>query len=108
MAQLNDDYMKLPGSYLFADIARKVNAFKEAHPHMDLIRLGIGDVTRLLPPSVIAALHRAVDEQATVEGFCCGYGPEQGYAFLREAVVVAGLQAVDLEVYGAVNAPTFD
>lgn len=78
MAQINDDYLKLPGSYLFADIAHKVNAFKENHPEMELIRLGIGDVTRPLPPSVIKALHKAVDEQATAEGFR-GYGPEQGY-----------------------------
>ena len=69
MAQINDDYLKLPGSYLFADIAHKVNAFKENHPEMELIRLGIGDVTRPLPPSVIKALHKAVDEQATAEGF---------------------------------------
>ena len=81
MAQINDDYLKLPGSYLFADIAHKVNAFKENHPEMELIRLGIGDVTRPLPPSVIKALHKAVDEQATAEGFR-GYGPEQGYRFL--------------------------
>ena len=85
MAQINDDYLKLPGSYLFADIAHKVNAFKENHPEMELIRLGIGDVTRPLPPSVIKALHKAVDEQATAEGFR-GYGPEQGYRFLREAI----------------------
>ena len=83
MAQINDDYLKLPGSYLFADIAHKVNAFKENHPEME--RLGIGDVTRPLPPSVIKALHKAVDEQATAEGFR-GYGPEQGYRFLREAI----------------------
>lgn len=85
MARINEDYLKLPGSYLFADIAHKVEAFKRMHPETELIRLGIGDVTRPLPPSVIAALHKAVDEQATPEGFR-GYGPEQGYAFLREAI----------------------
>ena len=85
MAQINDDYLKLPGSYLFADIAHKVNAFKENHPEMELIRLGIGDVPRPLPPSVIKALHKAVDEQATAEGFR-GYGPEQRYRSLREAI----------------------
>lgn len=85
MARINEDYLKLPGSYLFADIAHKVEAFKRRHPETELIRLGIGDVTRPLPPSVIAALHKAVDEQATPEGFR-GYGPEQGYAFLREAI----------------------
>ena len=85
MAQINDDYLKLPGSYLFADIAHKVSAYREKHPETELIRLGIGDVTRSLPPSVIRALHKAVDEQATAEGFR-GYGPEQGYRFLREAI----------------------
>lgn len=85
MARINEEYLKLPGSYLFADIAHKVEAFKRAHPETEIIRLGIGDVTRPLPPSVIAALHRAVEEQATPEGFR-GYGPEQGYAFLREAI----------------------
>lgn len=85
MARINEEYLKLPGSYLFADIAHKVEAFKRAHPETEIIRLGIGDVTRPLPPSVIAALHKAVDEQATPEGFR-GYGPEQGYAFLREAI----------------------
>ena len=85
MARINEDYLKLPGSYLFADIAHKVEAFKRMRPETELIRLGIGDVTRPLPPSVIAALHKAVDEQATPEGFR-GYGPEQGYAFLREAI----------------------
>ena len=85
MAQINDDYLKLSGSYLFADIAHKVSAYREKHPETELIRLGIGDVTRPLPPSVIRALHKAVDEQATAEGFR-GYGPEQGYRFLREAI----------------------
>lgn len=85
MARINEEYLKLPGSYLFADIAHKVEAFKRAHPETEIIRLGIGDVTRPLPPSVIAALHKAVEEQATPEGFR-GYGPEQGYAFLREAI----------------------
>ena len=85
MAQINEDYLRLPGSYLFADIAHKVNAYREKHPGVELIRLGIGDVTRPLPPSVIKALHKAVDEQATAEGFR-GYGPEQGYRFLREAI----------------------
>ena len=85
MAQINDDYLRLPGSYLFADIAHKVNAYREKRPDVELIRLGIGDVTRPLPPSVIKALHKAVDEQATAEGFR-GYGPEQGYDFLRSLI----------------------
>ena len=97
MAQINDDYLKLPGSYLFADIAHKVNAFKENHPEMELIRLGIGDVTRPLPPSVIKALHKAVDEQATAEGFR-GYGPEQGYRFLREAIAQGDFASRGVEI----------
>ena len=97
MAQINDDYLKLPGSYLFADIAHKVNAFKENHPEMALIRLGIGDVTRPLPPSVIKALHKAVDEQATAEGFR-GYGPEQGYRFLRVAIAQGDFASRGVEI----------
>lgn len=97
MARINEDYLKLPGSYLFADIAHKVEAFKRRHPETELIRLGIGDVTRPLPPSVIAALHKAVDEQATPEGFR-GYGPEQGYAFLREAIAAGDFAPRGVEI----------
>jgi LL-diaminopimelate aminotransferase len=71
---------------LFADIAKKVNAFKVMHPKADVISLGIGDVTQPLCPAVIEAMHKATDEMATAEGFH-GYGPEQGYAFLREAIL---------------------
>lgn len=97
MARINNDYLKLPGSYLFADIAHKVEAFKQMHPETELIRLGIGDVTRPLPPSIIAALHKAVDEQATPEGFR-GYGPEQGYAFLREAIAAGDFAPRGVEI----------
>ena len=86
MALLNANYCNLSGSYLFSEIARRVREFQTATPDAALIRLGIGDVTSPLPPGVIAALHKAVDEQATAAGFR-GYGPEQGYAFLREAIV---------------------
>ncbi len=86
MSSINADYLNLAGSYLFAEIARRVREHAAKHPDMRLVRLGIGDVTSPLPPSVIKALHKAVDEQATSEGFR-GYGPEQGYAFLREAIV---------------------
>ena len=99
MARINEEYLKLPGSYLFADIAHKVEAFKRAHPETEIIRLGIGDVTRPLPPSVIAALHKAVDEQATPEGFR-GYGPEQGYAFLREAIAEGDFAPRGVEIDG--------
>ena len=85
MAQINSNFLKLPGSYLFSEIARRVAAYSEQNPDKKLIRLGIGDVTRPLPAAVTAAMHRAVDEMATAEGFH-GYGPEQGYAFLREAI----------------------
>ena len=86
MAKLNPFYQNLSGSYLFSTIASRVQAHATRNPKRPIIRLGIGDVTLPLVPAVIAALHRAVDEQATAEGFR-GYGPEQGYAFLRETIV---------------------
>jgi LL-diaminopimelate aminotransferase len=85
MLKINENYQKLPGSYLFSDIARKVARHAEDHPEKQIIRLGIGDVTRPLAPSVIAALHSAVDEQAVTATFR-GYGPEQGYDFLRTRI----------------------
>ncbi|WP_027396631.1 LL-diaminopimelate aminotransferase [Anaerovibrio lipolyticus] len=85
MATVNENYLKLPGSYLFAEIGRRVAAFKEAHPEADVIRLGIGDVTQPLPAVCIEAMHKAVDEMAQAETFR-GYGPEQGYDFLIEAI----------------------
>jgi LL-diaminopimelate aminotransferase len=86
MALVNIHYLNLQNNYLFADIAKKVNVFKVTHPKADVISLGIGDVTQPLCPAVIDAMHRAVDEMATAENFH-GYGPEQGYRFLREAIV---------------------
>lgn len=86
MAFLNENYLKLPGSYLFAEIARRVNHFKEENPEADIIRLGIGDVTRPLPQASIEAMHKAVDEMASSDTFR-GYGPEQGYAFLVEKII---------------------
>lgn len=85
MAHINANYQKLPGSYLFSEIARRVAVYSEEHPDAKLIKLGIGDVTRALAPAVIAALHKAVDEMGQAETFR-GYGPEQGYDFLRNAV----------------------
>ena len=85
MYSINANFLKLQKNYLFADIAHRVNAFKEAHPEANIIRLGIGDVTRPLAPAVIEALHKAVDEQANAETFR-GYGPEHGYEFLRQAI----------------------
>ncbi len=86
MALVNENFLKLPVSYLFSDIAKKVNAFKVSHPSARVISLGIGDVTRPLAPAVIEAMHKAVDEMANKATFR-GYGPEAGYDFLREAIV---------------------
>jgi LL-diaminopimelate aminotransferase len=86
MALLNENYLKLPGSYLFAEIGRRVTAFKNAHPEANIIRLGIGDVTRPLVPAVIESMHKAVDEMGKAETFR-GYGPEQGYSFLIQKII---------------------
>ena len=85
MATLNNNFLKLQKNYLFVDIAQRVARYKEEHPDAPVIRLGIGDVTRPLVPAVIEALHKAVDEQAASATFR-GYGPEQGYEFLRRAI----------------------
>ena len=86
MALVNEHFLKLPGSYLFSDIAKKVNTFRITHPKQDIIRLGIGDVTQPLPPACIEAMHKAVEELAGKDTFR-GYGPEQGYDFLIEAII---------------------
>lgn len=86
MAHVNENFLKLPGSYLFSDIAKKVKAYQESHPDKRLIRLGIGDVTRPLPQASIEAMHRAVDEMANKSTFH-GYGPEQGYDFLIDTII---------------------
>jgi LL-diaminopimelate aminotransferase len=85
MIRINENYTKLAASYLFADIARRVNAYTSANPDKPVIRLGIGDVTEPLPAACIEALHAATDEMAKRATFK-GYGPEQGYSFLREIV----------------------
>ena len=85
MIRINEHYRKLQSSYLFSDIAKRVAAFQQAHPEVEVIKLGIGDVTRSLPPACIEAFHRAVDEMGREATFR-GYGPEQGYSFLREAI----------------------
>ena len=85
MVKVNDNYLKLPGSYLFSTIAKKVAAYQEANPDKKLIRLGIGDVTQPLAPAIIDALHKAVDEMASAETFH-GYAPDLGYEFLRNAI----------------------
>lgn len=85
MIRVNPNYSKLQASYLFSTIAKKVSKFQESNPDKDIIKLGIGDVTHGLPPACIEAMHKAVDEMAHDTTFR-GYGPEQGYAFLREAI----------------------
>ena len=85
MIRINDNYLKLKASYLFSDIAKRVAAYQERQPDTAVIRLGIGDVTHALPPACIAAFHQAVDEMSADASFR-GYGPEQGYAFLRQAI----------------------
>jgi LL-diaminopimelate aminotransferase len=85
MARINDHYLKLPAGYLFPEIGRRVSRFATEHPEAKIIRMGIGDVTEPLPPAVIEAMHKAVDEMGRREAFR-GYGPEQGYDFLRTAI----------------------
>lgn len=85
MFRINDNYTKLPASYLFSEVARRVSAYQEANPGVEVIRMGIGDVTRPLCPAVIDALHKAVDDEGKSETFH-GYGPEQGYSFLTEKI----------------------
>lgn len=85
MAKINQHYRQLKDSYLFSDIARRVAAFSQAHPEKEIIRMGIGDVTLPLMPSVISSLRSAVEEMADASTFR-GYGPEQGYGFLRDAI----------------------
>jgi LL-diaminopimelate aminotransferase len=92
MISINENYLKLQASYLFSDIAKRVASFQEKNPDKSIIRLGIGDVTKPLPDACIKALHAAVDEMASEATFH-GYGPEQGYAFLREAIAKNDFQA---------------
>ena len=91
MIRTNTNYTRLSHRYLFAEIAQQVNAYKAEHPEADIIRLGIGDVTRPLPPAAIQAMHRAVDECADGTTFR-GYGPEQGYDFLIDAIILHDFQ----------------
>ena len=92
MFQVNENYLKLPGSYLFSTIGKKVSAYAAAHPEETVIRLGIGDVTQPLPPVVIEALHKAVDEMGNASTFH-GYAPDLGYEFLRKAIAEKDFQA---------------
>lgn len=92
MYKINTNYQKLPGSYLFSDIAKKVSAFTQKHPEADIIRLGIGDVTQPIAPAMIEAMHKAVDEMGDAKTFR-GYAPDLGYDFLRNAIVAHDYQA---------------
>lgn len=98
MFKINENYLKLPGSYLFSTIAKKVNAFTAANPDKEIIRLGIGDVTLPLCPKVIDALHSSVDEMADAKTFH-GYAPDLGYEFLRNAIVEHDYQKRGAEIY---------
>ena len=86
MLTINENYLKLPGSYLFSDIAKKVAAYQKAHPEREIIRLGIGDVTQPIAPAIVEAIHKAADEMGQARTFH-GYAPDLGYAFLRETIV---------------------
>ncbi len=92
MIKINENFNKLQASYLFSDIAKRVASHQNAHPEQDVIKLGIGDVTRALPDACIKAMHAAVDEMANDASFR-GYGPEQGYDFLRETIAKGDFQS---------------
>ncbi|OPZ77245.1 MAG: LL-diaminopimelate aminotransferase [Alphaproteobacteria bacterium ADurb.Bin438] len=97
MAFINENYLKLQGSYLFSEIARKVREYKEDNPNAPIIRMGIGDVTKPLVPEVVKAMHLAVDEMAVASSFR-GYGPEQGYDFLLNAIVTNDYKKRGIEI----------
>ena len=85
MIKINDNFCKLPAAYLFSEVARRIDAFRKAHPGVDIIRMGIGDVTSPICQAAVDAMHRAADDQLSEFTFH-GYGPEQGYSFLREKI----------------------
>jgi len=98
MIRINENYRKLQASYLFSEIARRVRRFQETNPDRDVIKLGIGDVTRALPPACIDAFRTAVEEMAADDTFR-GYGPEQGYDFLREAIATNDYAARSVDIH---------
>ena len=97
MTKVNQNYLKLPGSYLFSEVNRRISAYSAANPQSKVIKLSIGDVTRPLVPAVIDAMHKAVDEMGAAETFR-GYGPEQGYDFLRDAIAEHDYKARGVEI----------
>ena len=98
MIHINENYLKLKASYLFSDIAKRVADYQQRQPDKAVIRLGIGDVTRALPPACVSAFHQAVDEMADESSFR-GYGPEQGYEFLRQAIAENDFQARGAKIH---------
>ena len=97
MAKINDNYLKLPGAYLFSTVARKAEEFAAAHPDRELIKMSIGDVTKPLAPAVVKAIKDAADEMGTAEGFR-GYGPEQGYDFLRSKIAECDYKSRGIDI----------
>src|SRR5512133_3650886 len=98
MAQINENYLKLQAGYLFPEIGRRVREFQHQNPTAEVIKMGIGDVTLPLTPSVVKALHEGVDEMANETTFK-GYGPEQGYDFLREAIAKTQYQSRGADIH---------
>ena len=97
MAKIHDNYLKLPGAYLFSTVARKAEEFAAAHPDRELIKMSIGDVTKPLAPAVVKAIKDAADEMGTAEGFR-GYGPEQGYDFLRSKIAECDYKSRGIDI----------
>ena len=97
MAQINDNYLKLKAGYLFPEIGRRVRAFAAAHPEAKVIRLGIGDVTQPLTPTILKAFHDAVDDLGSESSFM-GYGPEQGYDFLINTIIEKSYNPLGVEL----------
>ena len=105
MVQVNGNYLKLKAGYLFPEIGRRVKAFSSANPEAALIRLGIGDVTEPLPLACREAMKTAIDAMGTAEGFH-GYGPEQGYGWLREAIAKHDFQARGCDISASATKTT--
>lgn len=97
MSYINENFLNLQESYLFSTIAKKVSKYVENNPNKNIIKLGIGDVTRPIVPACVEAMHKAIDEMGTANGFK-GYGPEQGYEFLREAIVENDYQRRGIDI----------
>ena len=98
MAQINDNYLKLQAGYLFPEIGRRIREYQKLHPEAKIIRMGIGDVILPLTPAVIKAFHEGVEEMSKKETFK-GYGPEQGYDFLRQAIVDNEYKARGVDIH---------